>query len=63
VAIIKNSLPLIHTGEDRIGWMKDETWKGMYKILISQGFLAEPMDVKKVYTMQFLRKIYEGGGK
>ena len=53
------SLPLINTGEDHIGWMKPELWAGMEKTLREQGVLTTPLDVTKVYTMQFLQEIYK----
>jgi NitT/TauT family transport system substrate-binding protein len=52
------SIPLVNTGEDHIGWMKPEIWTGMEKILREQGVLTQPLDVSKVYTMQFLEEIY-----
>ena len=54
------SLPLVHTGEDHIGWMRAEVWQGMHDILLEQGILAGPVDVDKVYTMEFLQTIYGG---
>lgn len=52
------SIPLINTGEDYIGWMRPEVWAGTEKILREQGVLTKPVDVTKVYTMQFLKEIY-----
>ncbi len=56
-------LPLVHTGEDRIGWMKDEVWKGMYEILLEQKLLAKPLDVNQAYTLRFLNEVYGGKAK
>ncbi len=53
-----DSVPLIHTGEDHIGWMRADRWQGMYDILLDQGLLAGPVDVDAVYTMEFLQSIY-----
>jgi NitT/TauT family transport system substrate-binding protein len=53
-------LPLVHTGEDQIGWMKPEVWQGMYQILLKQRLLARPFDVSQVYTQRFLKEIYGG---
>jgi len=53
------TLPLVNTGEDFIGWMKPEMWAGMEKTLREQGILTNPIDVKQVYTMQFLEEIYQ----
>ena len=59
-AQMEASIPLIHTGEDHIGWMRAEVWQGMHDILLEQGILAGPVDVDKVYTMEFLQTIYGG---
>jgi NitT/TauT family transport system substrate-binding protein len=56
--IMEASVPLIHTGEDHIGWMRAEVWQGMHEMLLEQGLLDGPVDVDKVYTMEFLQKIY-----
>jgi NitT/TauT family transport system substrate-binding protein len=53
------SIPLVNTGEDHIGWMKPEMWAGMEKTLREQGVLKKPIDVKEVYTLQFLYEIYK----
>ncbi len=52
------SLPLINTGEDQIGWMRPEIWAGMENTMRAQGVLTAPLDVTKMYTMQFLNAIY-----
>ena len=59
-AQMEASVPLVHTGEDHIGWMREEVWQGTYDILLEQGLLDEPVDVDRVYTMEFLQKIYGG---
>ncbi len=60
-AIMEAQMPLIHTGEDQIGWMKDEIWHGMHEMLLEQGVLTEPLDVEQVYTTEFLQTIYQAG--
>jgi NitT/TauT family transport system substrate-binding protein len=62
-AMMEAMLALVHTGEDRIGWMKPERWQGMYKILFEQRLLARPFDVSQAYTLQFLKEIYGGKAK
>ncbi|MBZ0300468.1 MAG: ABC transporter substrate-binding protein, partial [Anaerolineae bacterium] len=54
------SLPYINTGEDNIGWMEPETWEGMVETMREQNELTLPLDVHKVYTMQFIQQIYGG---
>jgi len=56
-------LPLVHTGEDQIGWMKEEVWRGMYQILFEQRLLARPFDVSQAYSLRFLKEIYGGKAK
>jgi len=56
-------LPLVHTGEDRIGWMKAEVWQGMYQILLEQKVLTRPFDVGQSYSIRFLNEIYGGKAK
>lgn len=52
------SVPLVNTGEDYIGWMKPEIWKGMDQTLQDQGALAAPLDLTQVTNMEFLKEIY-----
>ena len=62
-AMMEASVPLVHTGEDQIGWMREEVWQGTHDILLEQEILDEPVDVDEVYTMEFLHKIYGGERK
>lgn len=57
-AMMEAMLPLVHTGEDQIGWMKAEVWQGMYQILLEQKLLAKPFDVGQAYSLRFLKEIY-----
>ena len=59
-AVMEAQIPLIHTGEDQIGWMRAEVLEGMHQMLLEQELLDEPVDLEKVYTMEFLQRIYEG---
>ena len=59
-AMMEAMLPLVHTGEDQIGWMKPEIWQEMYGTLSDQGLLEKPFDVDKAYTTQFIKEIYGG---
>jgi NitT/TauT family transport system substrate-binding protein len=62
-AMMEAQLPLVHTGEDQIGWMKAEAWQGMHQIMLDQGLVPAPLDLNKVYTMQFLQDVYGGKAK
>ena len=52
------SLPLVNTGEDRIGWMKLDIWAEMEKTLREQKVITTSVDVTQMYTMQFLKEVY-----
>ena len=52
-------VPLVHTGEQPIGWMEGKTWRETYEMLMEQDILTEPVDLDRVYTMKFLEKVYE----
>lgn len=62
-AMMEGLLPLVHTGEDHIGWMRDEVWQGMYDVLWDQKILDAPFEVNRAYTMRFLEEVYRGGTK
>ena len=62
-AMMEAMLPLVHTGEDQIGWMKAEVWQGMYQILLEQKLLARPFDINQAYNLRFLKEIYGGKAK
>jgi NitT/TauT family transport system substrate-binding protein len=49
---------LVNTGEDRIGWMKEERWSQMAKTLDEQGLLPGQVSVRDVFTLRFLREYY-----
>jgi len=53
------SIPLINTGEDHIGWLKESVWKDMQAILYEQKLITRPLDLKDIFTMQFLGTIYK----
>ena len=51
-------VPLIHTGVDDIGWMHEEVWEEMYRLMLNHGILDAPLDPKTAYTTDFLHKVY-----
>lgn len=55
---IMADLPLIHTGEDQIGWMKAAVWEEVVGMLYEQGIIADNADINQFYTMEFLNTIY-----
>ncbi len=52
------SIPLVNTGDNSIGWMSQNTWDGMAETMRTEKVLKGPVNVKDVYTMQFLEEIY-----
>jgi NitT/TauT family transport system substrate-binding protein len=62
--MMESLLPLVHTGEDEVGWMRGVDWQQMYDILVDQGIIQGlPRGIREAYTMQFLNTVYEGGTK
>lgn len=59
-AMMEGLLPLVHTGEDQIGWMKPDVWQEMYDILLEEKILNAPFEVNQAYTMRFLEDVYGG---
>ncbi|MFZ3049020.1 MAG: ABC transporter substrate-binding protein [Desulfatirhabdiaceae bacterium] len=59
-AMMEAMLPLVHTGEDAIGWMKPEIWQGMANLMSIHGLLSSPIDVNQAYTLRFLEEIHKG---
>ncbi len=58
-AMMEAQMPLVHTGEDHIGWMKREDWQGMIRVLAEQGVLSAPLPrIEDVFTMRFLNAVY-----
>lgn len=57
-SMLTASIPLIHTGEDQIGWMRPEIWQGMYELLLEYGYLKGTVGIDTVYSLTFLREIY-----
>ncbi len=56
--VLLSSLPLIHTGEDEIGWMRASVWRDMHDMLLEQGLIEKPIEIDRAYTMDFLHEIY-----
>ena len=56
--MLEASIPLMHTGQNPIGWMESERWEAMYHILIDQKEIKESFDLSSAYTMEFINNIY-----
>ncbi len=53
------SIPLINTGNSKLGWMEESEWSQAQDILFDQKILSKKVNVKEVYTLEFLQKIYK----
>jgi len=58
-AVMRTGSPLIYNGDGPIGSMRADVWQGMQQMLLEQGILVEPVEPDRVFTMEFLQKIYE----
>lgn len=52
-ASMRAEIPLIDTGDARIGLMDEVVWESTHTILLEQGLLAEPIDWKSAFTNEF----------
>ncbi len=57
IAEMVASVPLVHTGEDQIGWMKKIIWQGMHDMLLEQGIITNPVPIDDIFTLRFLQKM------
>ena len=55
---MQTATPLTHTGEVDISWMDRNVWLAIQDTLLEQGVIAKEIEIDKVFTMQFLNKIY-----
>ncbi|MCB2178393.1 ABC transporter substrate-binding protein [bacterium] len=58
LGMIEAGIPLIHTGEDHLGWMHAEVWAGMQQDLLKFSTYSQEQDIDEVYTLEFLNQIY-----
>ena len=48
-------IPLVHTGQGKVGWMEEAVWMQMHQVMVDQKILDQPIeDLSKVYTTRFL---------
>lgn len=60
-AMFDAMIPLVHTGEDSIGWMQKEDWREMHRMMVDQGLIERPLDpVDQIYTLRFLEAVQKG---
>lgn len=57
--MLEAAVPLVHTGETRMGWMNRKQWSHMHDILLDQKIIASPISsIDKVFTNIFVEKTY-----
>lgn len=56
--MLRQSAPLIHTGDLRIGEMEKEEWEKTMAVLKEQGMLKEEIDLESAYTTEFISRVY-----
>jgi NitT/TauT family transport system substrate-binding protein len=54
---MNRSLPLLNPAGGRPGLMRPEDWETTHQILLDQGVLDKPLDVKAAYNLSFLEKV------
>jgi ABC-type nitrate/sulfonate/bicarbonate transport system substrate-binding protein len=55
-AMMKAEVPMIDTGDQPIGWMDEDIWQSTADILLAGGFIPSAVDVKSLFTNEFIPK-------
>jgi NitT/TauT family transport system substrate-binding protein len=63
LAMLEAQLPLVHTGEDHVGWMRPDDWQAMYGAMRDHGMLDSQFDVSLCYDHRFLDRMHGGEAK
>lgn len=58
--MLQQSIPLIHTGQSRLGIMEHSEWQNIREILKEQGLITNEVDLLDLYTNEFINRIYLG---
>ena len=53
-AVMKEQIPFINTGDGQLGTMNESIWKNTQDILLEFNLISSPVDLKSVYTNEFL---------
>jgi NitT/TauT family transport system substrate-binding protein len=56
--MLRHSIPLIHTGDSKLGVMEPNEWDHLETILYEQGLLQDRFDVTTLYTMEPVNAAY-----
>jgi NitT/TauT family transport system substrate-binding protein len=54
LANLEATAPLVHTGMDRIGWMRTDDWESMIQTLHEEGMIPARPRAEDVFTTHFL---------
>lgn len=54
VYMLQESIPLIHTGDSKIGMMNDESWEAVIDVLMVNNIIDQSPDLSEIYTNQFV---------
>lgn len=54
--MMKAEIPVIDTGDQPIGWMDANVWQNTADILLAGGFIPSAVDVKSLFTNEFIVK-------
>lgn len=57
------SIPLIRHPEFPLGWMQHQVWTEISDMLRDSGQIQGDLEISRVYTLNFLKKIYRAGGR
>ncbi|MGD9975193.1 MAG: ABC transporter substrate-binding protein [Desulfatirhabdiaceae bacterium] len=58
-AMLRAQVPLVHTGEDHIGWMNHKMWESTVGHMRDSGLLTLEIDsLDRIFTMAFLQQVY-----
>lgn len=57
-AKLMGTVPLLHPGDGRIGWIAPENWQRLIGTLRELGFLETDLDAADVYTTEFVKEIH-----
>ena len=52
--MLEQSVPLIHTGNSKIGMMDDDSWQSVIEVLIVNNIIDQPPDMTDIYTNRFI---------
>ena len=58
IAQLLSTVPLVHTGQDELGWMDLETWEGMVELYLELGLIQDPPAAESLFNTEFLDAIY-----